>query len=729
MTSIVTPGVETRANSYTTSFQQASRITTLSDGGFVISWNSYAQDGDTYGIYSQTYDAAGQPIGAEVHVSTAAAGSQDNSAITTLTDGGYVIVWNSNGQDGSGYGIYAQRYDAWGIPVGGETRINFTTASDQANPSITGLSDGGYVVTWHSYNQDGSGYGVYAQRYDETGGTVGGEVRINTTTASHQNTADITALAGGGYVVTWQSETDGSGAGVFSQLFGSNGAPVGDETPVNTYTTGSQLTPVVAALADGGYVIVWASSGQDGSGNGVYSQGFDATGQKSGDEAHVNTYTTLDQYQPDVVGLSDGGYVVVWANWSNFGDINIYAQRYDATGAAIGSENIVTTTTYDQSGPSVSALTDGGYVVTWQSYDQDGDGSGIYYKTFSAAGDDLSGSQRLYGRAGNETLDGGAGPDQMYGGGGNDTYIVDNTGDLVIEYYGTNNDQGTDLVKASISYSLTAYVDNLTLTGVATIDGTGNSADNLILGNTAANTLKGGSGIDTLKGDNGNDILDGGTGADKMYGGLGDDTYIVDNAGDLVIEYYGTGDNQGTDLVQASISYALTAYVDNLTLTGTEAINGTGNSGDNLLTGNSAANTLNGNDGNDTLNGAGGADKLYGGAGDDYYIVDNTGDRAYETTSGTEGGNDTVQTTVAFTLGNNVENLYLNGSGNISGVGNSLNNILSGNGGNNNLTGAGGNDTMYGGGGSDLFIFAPGSGVDTVVDFSVAANDRISVHG
>ena len=347
--------------------------------------------------------------------------------------------------------------------------------------------------------------------------------------------------------------------------------------------------------------------------------------------------------------------------------------------------------------------------MTWTSLDPDNDGNGVYFKTFSAASD-LSGSQRLYGTAGNDSLDGGAGPDQMYGGGGNDSYIVDNIGDRAYEAANGVDTGGLDIVQASVTFTLGTFVENLTLTGTALINGTGNSLANVLHGNSAANTLNGS------------------TGADKMYGGAGNDIYVVDNTGDLVIEYYGTGDNQGVDLAKASVTYSLSSYVDNLTLTGS-AITGTGNSGNNVITGNSAANTLNGNAGNDTLDGGTGIDKLYGGTGNDIYIVDNIGDRAYETTSGASGGVDTVQSSVAFTLGANVEKLILTGSGNVSGVGNGLANSLTGNSGNNNLTGAGGNDILTGGSGSDLFIFAQGSGADTITDFSAAANDRVSVHG
>ncbi|HEV6964218.1 calcium-binding protein, partial [Roseateles sp.] len=196
----------------------------------------------------------------------------------------------------------------------------------------------------------------------------------------------------------------------------------------------------------------------------------------------------------------------------------------------------------------------------------------------------------------------GAGADTMTGGAGNDTYVVDNAGDVVIESSGG----GTDSVHASVSYTLTANVENLQLTGSANLSGTGNALDNQITGN------------------GGDNLLDGGAGADTMTGGAGNDTYIVDNVGDVVVE----GAGAGADSVHASVSYTLAANVENLTLTGASAIDGTGNSSDNQITGNSAANTLSGGDGNDTLTGGGGADVLLGGAGDDMLVAASPADLA-----------------------------------------------------------------------------------------------------
>jgi len=179
--------------------------------------------------------------GSEFLVNTTTADHQMNPAITALSDGGYVITWQSEGQDGSGLGIYAQRYNASGSRVGSETLINTYTNLEQSEPSITALSDGGYVITWHSSGQDGSDWGIYAQRFNASGGRVGSETLINTYRNSLQLYPSITALSDGGYVITWQSYgQDGSGWGIYAQRFNASGSPVGSETLINTYIDSNQ---------------------------------------------------------------------------------------------------------------------------------------------------------------------------------------------------------------------------------------------------------------------------------------------------------------------------------------------------------------------------------------------------------------------------------------------------------------------------------------------------------
>jgi Ca2+-binding RTX toxin-like protein len=211
----------------------------------------------------------------------------------------------------------------------------------------------------------------------------------------------------------------------------------------------------------------------------------------------------------------------------------------------------------------------------------------------------------VFGTSGNDTFNGTINADCLIGLAGNDTYTVNNAGDVVVE----NPSEGTDLVNASISYILTDNFENLTLTGSANLNGTGNNLNNSLTGNTGNNILTGNAG---------NDTLNGGAGIDTLIGGLGDDIYVVDSTTDTITENSG----EGTDIIQSSVTFDLTVFpnIENLTLTGTAVINGTGNAGDNSLTGNSGNNTLTGNAGNDLLNGGAGADTLTGGIGSDTFV-------------------------------------------------------------------------------------------------------------
>lgn len=312
----------------------------------------------------------------------------------------------------------------------------------------------------------------------------------------------------------------------------------------------------------------------------------------------------------------------------------------------------------------------------------------------------LGGNDTLNGLGGDDVLDGGTGSDSMVGGTGNDTYVVDNAGDTITE----SSSAGTDSVQSSITYTLGSNLENLTLTGVAAINGTGNTLDNTLIGNSAANTLTASSG---------NDTLDGGAGADSLNGGDGNDVFVIDNAGDVV------SDSTGTDTIQSYITYTLASGFENLTLLGTGVINGTGNLAANTLNGNSAANTLDGGSGNDTM---------AGGQGDDLYKVDSTGDVITENSS---EGTDSVESSVTFTLSANVENLTLTGASALNGTGNASNNVITGTTGNNVLTGNDGNDTLNGNGGTDSLVGGLGDdiymidGSDTVTEGASAGADTV----
>ncbi|MBK7170604.1 MAG: calcium-binding protein [Gammaproteobacteria bacterium] len=435
--------------------------------------------------------------------------------------------------------------------------------------------------------------------------------------------------------------------------------------------------------------------------------------------------------------------------------------------------------------------------------------SGFENLVGGSAGDNLKGS------AAANRIDGGLGADTMTGLGGNDTYVVDVAGDKVVEAAGA----GLDTVESAISYTLGNNLENLTLTGSAVINGTGNALDNLIIGNSAANlligaagndtlrggynydndtlnggagndsldggygndSLLGGDGIDTLDGGYGDDILDGGLGADSMSGGGGNDTFYVNNAGDLVFDVADYGSE--TNTVITTIDYTLGANIDNLVLTDA-ATRGAGNYQDNVITANGNNNVLNGGRGIDTLSYAGttgavtvslalagaqatggsgndalrnfenltggsgndsltgsslgnvldggaGNDTMAGGKGDDTYIVNSTSDVIIEAAS---SGVDQVLAAVTFTLAVNVENLTLTGTATINGTGNAAANTIIGNTANNELIGAGGNDTLSGGLGIDTLNGGLGNDtyrIDTATDVIIDSGgiDTIIVEG
>jgi Ca2+-binding RTX toxin-like protein len=325
------------------------------------------------------------------------------------------------------------------------------------------------------------------------------------------------------------------------------------------------------------------------------------------------------------------------------------------------------------------------------------------------------GDDQLEGGDGNDTLDGGAGADLLTGGAGDDLYLVDSVRDRVVEFAG----EGVDRIRSTVSWSLEASpeVEQLELAGAFGATARGSSRADLLIGNAAANSLYGGAG---------NDTLDGGGDADLMEGNAGDDLYVVDRSTDQVREYA----NEGTDLVRASASFVLGEHVEELELTGFDAIDGTGNALGNRIQGNAAGNLIRGLAGDDRLDGGAGDDTLDGGPGDDFmaggtgndrYIVDAPGDIVTETsTVSTEI--DSIVASVNQVLPANVENLVLTGTAR-SGAGNVLVNHMTGNELDNGLSGLGGNDTLEGGAGNDTLD--GGTGNDTMVGGT--GNDRYLV--
>jgi hypothetical protein len=392
---------EFNVNTYTTNSQFNPVVAIDDDGDFVVTWQSLEQEGDDYGIYAQRYSADGVAQGSEFKVNTHTTDRQTNPSVAMDADGDFVVTWQGQNQDGSNYGIYAQRYSAEGVAQGSEFQVNTYTINNQLNPAVAMDADGDFVVTWQSYGQDGSNYGIYGQRYDKDGsvnnGAQGSEFRVNTYTTNNQLNPAVAMDADGDFVVSYQG---GSGSGIYAQRYDKDGSvnngTQGSEFRVNTYTNINPQNPSVTMDADGDFVVTWQSENQDGSGYGIYAQRYDKDGSVNngaqGSEFRVTTYTINNQRNPSVAMDADGDFVVTWQSYGQDGSYDgIYAQRYDKDGSvnngAQGSEFQVNTYTNSfQRNPSVAMDADGDFVVTWQSYGQDGSAEGIYTKQYRPNG-------------------------------------------------------------------------------------------------------------------------------------------------------------------------------------------------------------------------------------------------------------------------------------------------------------------------------------------------------
>jgi hypothetical protein len=381
LSSVIPINGEFRVNTYTTSDQWYPAVAMDADGDFVATWESRGQDGYLYGIYAQRYNAAGVGQGTEFQVNTYTTLNQRRPAVAMNSDGDFIIVWESLRQDGNGYGVYCQRYNAAGLPQGVEFRANTYTPAGQGRACVAMDANGNFVIAWDS---DGgfSGSGVYAQRYSATGDPQGAEFRVNTQTITEQTSPMIAMDSDGNFVITW-SGLDGSSRGIRAQRYNSDGAALGGEFLVNTHTTGPQSFSSVAMDADGDFVVAWRSAGQETPFS-IFAQRFRADGAAQGSEFRVNTSDGF-QASPSAAMDYDGNFVIAWQGYpqdqSGYG---IYAQRYNSTGNAQGGEFRVNSyTPNDQKDVAIAMDAAGDSVVTWQSGLQDGSGFGIFAQRYA----------------------------------------------------------------------------------------------------------------------------------------------------------------------------------------------------------------------------------------------------------------------------------------------------------------------------------------------------------
>jgi len=381
-------GPEFQVNTYTTNYQYRPSVAVDGSGIFVVVWQSFGQDGSEGGIFGRWFDGGGAPLGGEFQVNTVTMGNQARPSIAVDGSGNFVVTWNSYGQDGSGYGVFGRRFDSGGAPLGGEFQINAYTTSSQFDSSVAMDGSGNFVVVWESFGQDGAGGSVFSRRFDRSGVPLGGDFQVNTYTTSDQRYPSVAIDGLGGFVVVWTSTSqDGFGRGVFGRRFNNAGVPLGGEFPVNTFTASHEFDPHVAVDGSGSFVVVWTNYGQDGEAYGVSGRRFDSAGAPLAGEFQVNTYATGFQYYPSVALDGSGNFVVVWNSFPQDGSgPGVFGQQFDSTGTPLGGEFQVNTyTTNYQFAPSVAVNRSGNFVVAWNSLAQDGSDYGVFGQRFSCS--------------------------------------------------------------------------------------------------------------------------------------------------------------------------------------------------------------------------------------------------------------------------------------------------------------------------------------------------------
>ncbi|MDI2145891.1 hypothetical protein KBJ94_27995 [Pseudomonas sp. ITA] len=339
-------------------------MTSLADGGWVVTWNSQGQAGSGSGVYLQRFDANGMPVGAETQVNTTKLDNPSTSRVTTLANGGWVVTW-------TGLQVYLQCFDTHGAKVGSEISVGPANGVDNWS-SVAALPGGGWIIAFQDNSSPNTPL-VKQQQYTATGTPVGGIISVTTRFGV---LPAITALSGGGWVVGWAALETGNFS-IHTQAYNADGSKRGLETQCSALSTVMALS----GLSDGGWLVVWLRDSV------IYQQRYDANGLAKGSQSQVNT-TTSDPNYPAVCGLTGGGWVVTWQNnylvSASSGD-DIYQQHFDSLGNRVGGEELVNTlfTAGEQTTPNITATANGGWTISWVSAAEDGSGLGIYQQHYN----------------------------------------------------------------------------------------------------------------------------------------------------------------------------------------------------------------------------------------------------------------------------------------------------------------------------------------------------------
>ena len=386
-------GDDFQVNQYTTGAQFLPRIDTRGDGSFVVAWTSegsyYGPDTTSLSIEGQCVDATGASLGLQFQINQYTTGDQAFASIVAQPDDTFVVVWESTGSAGgdtSGTGLFGRRFAAdCATPLGDDFLINQFTTGNQSNPRLASQPSGGFVVVWESYGSNGSdnvASSIQARRFDSTGNALGDQFQVNTFSYSYQILPDLDTNAAGDFVVVWQSASSDTGpslttTSVRARRFDAAGTPQGDDFQVNNLTLGVSVTepwhPSVGLDGTGAFTVAWSSNSTPDADDefSIQARRYDNAGAPLTGQFQVNTYTTGYQLYPRVSTEASGDFLVLWQSDGSTGTdtagLSIVARFFDSAGTAFGDERQVNSfTTGEQGVPEIARYADGEFIAVWQ---------------------------------------------------------------------------------------------------------------------------------------------------------------------------------------------------------------------------------------------------------------------------------------------------------------------------------------------------------------------------
>lgn len=644
---------EDLVNTIETGFQTTPDVAVLREGGYVIVYEGVNGSSDS-AVYFRIYDETGAP-GPELELISNATYQTGSTRVASMEDGGFVVTW-VEGTGANGNDVFVGVYDEFGSPVAnypGPVNVGvINQAAEQHTITVAGLNDGGFVVTW---TED---LDIKGRRFFYDGSDSGEFIVANS--ADEEDGSEVVALDNGGFAVIWQSD-DYTDISYKMTIYDDTNTPVASNIVVEAQSIHDVSSRDITVLANGNILVVGvAEKTGDGNEDAVASI-YDASGNVVASSIVLNAMDSDPETAVTTAALSNGNFVALWrAEGMDTDQGGLFAQIYDPSGVAVFADSFLVNSIVegDQSDPRVEATEDG-FVVVWTG--NDSDGRGIYKQEFNNDGT-LSGGVTITGTADSDYLMGGAGTQVFVGQGGGDTFLGGTGDDTFVGAVGDdeyNGEDGVDLVDysslsegvdvdLSMNSAVTTTIGTDTLFGIEAVVGT--VFDDTLTGDISDNTLVGGLGYDLLDGGAGNDTLLIGAGDDTALGGAGNDTFVMDAGSnvidggteidlitfdieggtegvslDLSLSGNGMIDGSGDQMINTDFGVLDILNVENVEAT-VFADTVTGDASDNTIYGLEGDDVLEGGDGNDMLVGGADADYLTGGLGADIFMFEDMSD-------------------------------------------------------------------------------------------------------